>query len=143
MKKIFFATILLFLGLEHVWGANGDVLFSQDFSSATTVDYSANTARAYTSSNYNICGTTAASQFTTITCVAKKDCGIGINSASGGNSKSYSSKFGVYANNTSLYWSICKTSNFATTAPTAIKIEMNATFSYVSSGGNIGVQFAV
>ena len=127
----------------NAWGANGDVLFSQDFSSATAVAYTESTARAYTSSNYNICGTTAASQFTTITCNSKGSAGIGINSASGGNSKSYSDKFGVYANNTSFYWSICKTSNFAATAPTAIKVEFNAAFAHVSSGSNIGVQIAV
>lgn len=136
------STVLL-VGFGEVWGANGDVLFSQDFSSATAVDYTVNTARAYTSENYNICGTTAASQFTTITCNAKGNCGIGINSATGGNSKSYSGKFGTYANNTSYYWSICKTSNFAATAPTAIKVEFNAAFAYVSSGSNTGVQIAV
>ena len=66
-----------------------------------------------------------------------------MNSTTGGNSKSYAGKFGAYYNNTGGYWSICKTSNFATTAPKAIKVEMNALFHHVSSGGNIGVQFAV
>ena len=127
-----------------MWGANGDTLFEQNFNSATAVDYAASTARTYTSSNYSsLCGTTATSQFTTITCNSKGNCGIGINSSTGGNSEDWTGKFGSYANNTSYYWSICKTSNFAATAPTAIKIEMNAAFSYVSSGSNTGVQIAV
>lgn len=124
---------------------SSNVLFYQDFNSATEVAYTANTAYNITSSSNNsIVGTTDSStQFTTITCNAKNDCGIGINSTTGGNSKSYKGKFGAYYNNTGGYWSIVKKTNFATTAPTAIKVEMNAAFSYIASGSNIGVQFAV
>ena len=121
------------------------VLFSQNFNSATTLDYAANTARAYTiaSGGNNIVGSTAASQFTSITCDAKNSCGLGQNTSTGGNSENWTGKFGAYFDNTGGEWSIIKTSDFASTAPTALKIEMKAKFSYLSSGTNIGVQFAV
>lgn len=126
-------------------GGSGTVLFSQDFKDATEVAYAANTARTITStSSNNIVGTTNTStQFTSITCDAKKSCGLGINSSTGGNSKDYTGKFGAYYDNTGGYWSIVKTTNFATTAPSAIKVEMNASFAAVSQGSNIGVQLAV
>ena len=133
-------------GANVSWGQT--VLFSQSFDAedAGFVDYTANTARNYTTENGKTLDKIVGSGnnlFTSITCNAKNSCGIGINSATGGNSKDYTGKFGAYYNNTSGYWSICKTSNFAITAPTAIKIEMNAAFAYVSSGSNIGVQIAV
>lgn len=126
-------------------GGSGTVLFSQNFDDATEVDYAANTAQAITAaSGNNIVGTDVPlTKFTSITCNAKNDTGIGINSTTGGNSKDYTGKFGAFYDNTSGYWSIVKTTSFASTAPTAIKVEMDASFSPVSSGSNIGVQFAV
>lgn len=143
LKSLAIAILALLMAPLNSYAASGDTLFVQKFDTATAVAYAANTAVALTSSNSNICGTNAYSQFTTITSNAKGSCAIGVNSTTGGNSKSYAGKFGAYYNNTGGYWSICKTSNFATTAPKAIKVEMNALFHHVSSGGNIGVQFAV
>lgn len=143
LKSLAIAILALLMAPLNSYAASGDTLLVQKFDTATAVAYAANTAVALTSSNSNICGTNAYSQFTTITSNAKGSCAIGVNSTTGGNSKSYAGKFGAYYNNTGGYWSICKTSNFATTAPKAIKVEMNALFHHVSSGGNIGVQFAV
>lgn len=142
----FVATLILLFSLAtgHAWGANGDVLFTQNFNSAGEVAYAQNQARAYTTTaTLSNCVGSGDNLFTSITCNAKNTCGIGINSVTGGNSKSYSGKFGVYYNNTGGYWSIVRTSNLAATAPTALKVEMTASFAYVSSGSNIGVQFAV
>ena len=131
-------TMILMIGNLLV---NNDVkaqLFSQNFNNATTITYTANTARSITSaSSNNVVGNTAASQFTSLTCVAKASCGIGLNDAT------YSGQLYCGGGNSSFYWSINKTTNFASTAPNAIKIVMNATYNTISSGSNMGVGFAV
>lgn len=145
-QKIFTLLSALLFMSSGVWAYEGQVLFSQNFNSATAVAYAENTARAYTTADgKTLSGLVGigAHLFTSITCNAKSSCGIGINTTTGGNSKDYTGKFGAYYNNSSGYWSICKTSNFATTAPTAVKIEFNAAFAYVSSGTNTGVQIAI
>ena len=148
MKKSIF---LILLGLVCSVGISigqtyySDVLFSQDFGSATAVNYVENTAHDLkvggTGTNAsNIVGSSALSQFTSIKNNGKSSCGLGINTTSG---QSWSGKFGAVTANTGYYWSICKTSNFATSAPSALQIKMKATFSVASSGSNIGVMFAV
>ena len=127
-------------------GGSGATLFSQNFSSATEVAYedrASSKLSITTSSGNNIVGNTAASQFTTITADKKGSTGIAINSASGGNSQSASGIFQAYYNNTGGYWSICKTSDFAATAPTAIKVSMKVWARVGSSSSAVMANFAV
>jgi len=77
------------------------------------------------------------SQFTSITAVAKSATAIEINDAT------YPGGFFANGNNTSWYWSAIRTANFASTAPTAIEMVMNMTFSDISSGSNQGFAVAV
>lgn len=137
-----FLLLCLLATTQAGWAANGDVLFSQNFNSADPVAYTANTARAYnTSSTLTGLVGSGSNLFTSITCTQKSNCGIGINSDTG---KSYSGKFGAYYNNTSAQWSICKTSNFASTAPTAVKITFDALLAVVDNGtSKQAVQFRV
>jgi len=124
--------IVLVMGIGNVWGANGDVLFSQNFGSATAVAYSANTQRIYTS-HTGLVASSGDNLFQSIRCTAKTKCGIAINTTSGANSYATAGTFQAYANNTSWKWSLWKTTNFATTAPTAIKFEMDVTAKYIAS----------
>ena len=127
-------------------GGSGATLFSQNFNSATEVAYEdrASSKLSITSSSgNNIVGNTAASQFTSITADKKGSTGIAINSASGGNSQSASGIFQAYYNNTGGYWSICKTSDFAATAPTAIKVGMKVWAKVGSSSSAVMANFAV
>ena len=127
-------------------GGSGATLFTQNFNSATAVAYedrAGSKLSITTSSGNNIVGNTAASQFTSITADKKGSTGIAINSASGGNSQSASGIFQAYYNNTSGYWSICKTSDFAATAPTAIKIGMKVWARVGSSSSAVMANFAV
>ena len=127
-------------------GGSGATLFTQNFNSATEVAYedrAGSKLSITTSSGNNIVGNTAASQFTSITADKKGSTGIAINSASGGNSQSASGIFQAYYNNTGGYWSICKTSDFAATAPTAIKIGMKVWARVGSSSSAVMANFAV
>jgi len=113
-------------------------IFSQDFSAATTVTYTAATALSLTkTSGNNIVGSSDSSQFTSIYCVAKTSSGIGINDAT------YPGKFYAGAGTTSFYWSLVKTTNFATTAPTALKLVITANYKVNSSSSAAGLDFSV
>ena len=142
LSKLLLLLIIPAIGSTAAWAASGDVLFSQSFTGAGSVAYAANTARAYTKTSEldGIVGD-GSNLFTSITCNAKNNCGIGINHATGGNNRNYTGKFGAYFNNTEGLWSICRTADFAATAPTAIKVEFKLLFSYVAGGTPI--EFAV
>ena len=132
MKYAAIITLLLTLACGNVWGANGDVLFNQGFGSATEVAYSENTTRSYsTSSTLSGLVGTGDNLFQGAQCNNKTSCGIAINTTSGANSYTTAGTFQAYANNTSFKWALYKTTNFATTAPTAIKFEMDVTPKYI------------
>ena len=128
-------------------GGGGGTLFSQNFNSATEVAYENRTDASLLinkNSSNNIVGTTAASQFTSIAAAKKDKTGIAINTTSGGNSVNASGFFQTYYDNTSGYWSVTKTTDFATTAPTAIKMSMDLYFDTKSSSGSCElVNFAI
>ncbi len=122
----------------------GALLFSQNFDAATEVAYAANTAVTITtSSGNNIVGNTVASQFTYIACNQKSSSGIAINSETGGNSKDYSGFFGAYYPTTGGKYSLIKNTNFAGSAPTAMKVGMKIWFKQGSSSSDYSVTFAV
>lgn len=122
----------------------GALLFSQNFDAATEVPYAANTAVTITtSSGNNIVGNTVASQFTYIACNKKSSSGIAINSETGGNSKDYSGFFGAYYPTTGGKYSLIKNTNFAGSAPTAMKVGMKIWFKQGSSSSDYSVTFAV
>ena len=112
-------------------------LFTQTFNTGTVLNLTTGTARALTT-GYDCVGSTAASQFTNLSCINKTSCGLAINDATNAPGALYCG-----GSNTTFYWSFIKTTNFAATAPTAIKVVMNATFTVNSSGTNMGVGFAV
>lgn len=116
------------------------LVFQQDFNSATEVTWTANTARSITTaSGNNIVGNNIASQFTSITCNAKNNCGIGINS----HEKNYDGMFGAFYDNTGGYWSIVKTTNFAASTPTALMVKMDVYYECKSSATAVGMNFAI
>ena len=135
VAMIFAVLVMSMANIGMAWGANGDVLFNQGFGSATAVAYSANTARSYsTSSTLSGLVGTGDNLFQGAQCTAKTNCGIAINTTSGANSYSTAGTFQAYANNTGWKWALYKTTNFATTAPTAIKFEMDYIGKYVAAG---------
>ncbi len=145
-KNRFIFSLVMLIGLMFTGGvnaANGDILFTQNFDAATAVPYVANTTTAYTTSTGGIFGS-GANQFTSCTGIAKGTCGFAINSTTNypGTSPT-TGNFANYGNNTSYYWSLERTTNFATTAPTAIKMAFDIYFYCISSGSNQGVNFAI
>ena len=124
--------MLFTLALGNAWGANGDTLFVQHFDTATTVAYDA-TATAVTYDNSTaaktLSGLTGAgtNHFQYIGWNNKGNCGLAINSNESSNAPAVdcTKKLGAYANNTSFTWALYHTKNFATTAPTAVKFEMD------------------
>ena len=125
-------------------GGGGGILFSQNFNSATEVAYTNGTSTAInTSSGNNIVGSTAASQFTYIGIVNKSSTGIAINTESGGNSKDITGAFQAYANNSGGKYALVKTTNFAATAPTALRIEADVWFHTLNSTTDYSLSFAV
>lgn len=145
MKKLLSLVLLGFLcSIGNVWGANGDVLFSQNFNSATEVAYTNGTATNITSSSSNnIVGTTATSQFSNIEITAKASTGFAINTISGGNSVNATGFFQAYCNATGQKWALYHNTGFAASAPTAIKVEMDMLFKQLSSGSDYSVTFAI
>ena len=136
-KFIGLIAFLLLIGGNFLANAQ-TVLFSQDFNNATSLTYTAATARALTSaSGNNVVGTNTSSQFTSLSCVNKTSCGLAINDAT------YPGALYCGGGNTSFYWSFVKSTNFATTAPTAIKVVMNATYNIGSSSSSMGLGFAI
>jgi len=125
MRKILLTLLTTLLCSVTAWGANGDVLFSQNFNSATAVNYAANTLVSINgSSSNNIFGNTAATQFTSVYGAKKSNAGFGINANSTYN---YSGVFGVYSNNTGYYYCLAKTTDFSATPTTALKISITMT----------------
>ncbi len=134
LAMIFAVLVMSVANVGTAWGANGDVLFNQGFGSATAVAYSANTERSYsTSSTLSGLVGTGDNLFQGAQCNAKTNCGIAINTTSGANSYSTAGTFQAYANYTSWKWALYKTTNFATTAPTAIKFEMDYIGKFIAS----------
>ena len=125
--------VLLFtLAIGNAWGANGDTLFVQHFDTATTVAYDATgTAVTYDNSTAakTLSGLTGAgtNHFQYIGWNNKNNCGLAINSNESSNAPAVdcTKKLGAYANNSSFTWALYHTKNFATTAPTAVKFEMD------------------
>ena len=125
-------------------GGGGSVLFSQNFNDATEVAYTNGTSTVInTSSGNNIVGSTAASQFTYIGIVNKSSTGIAINTESGGNSQDITDAFQAYANNSSGKYALVKTTNFAASVPTALRIEADVWFHTLSSTTDYSLSFAV
>ncbi|MBQ7150081.1 MAG: hypothetical protein IJS06_03875 [Prevotella sp.] len=148
MKQKLFTLLTLALFMSSgVWAYEGQVLFSQNFNSATEVAYEdrgKNALDITTSSGNNIVGTTTTSQFTSIAVAKKGSTGIAINSETGGNDVDASGFFQAYINNTSGYWSICKTTDFSGIAPKAIIISMDIWVNIISGSSNAaGIQFAI
>ena len=141
---------LFTLAIGNVWGANGDVLFSQDFNSATAVSQNLGTAAVDIDkeSGNNIFGVTYTnSQFTSLKAakISNAKGGIAINSKVESNSVEYNyeKKFGFRSDDTKASFHLVKTTNFASTAPTALKVEMNMYYKQLSSGSNITASFAI
>ena len=137
--------MVLTLGVGNAWGANGDVLFNQEFGTGS-LNFAESTERAYTTSA-TLTGLVGSGTnlFSSATCGSGSTFGIGYNSVTGGNSANWTGKFGAYGNSNggSRYWSLVK-KGIAATAPTAIIISFKATYSpNGSTGSNPGVQFAV
>lgn len=126
-------------------GSEPVVLFSQNFNSATTSSavYTATTLNS--ESSHNLFGSTASSQFTSFGMASKNNVGYASNTSVTVNSTSYNytGKFGVRAANTEGTYSLMKTTDFAATAPTAIKVEMKMKFLQGSSGSDYSLSFAV
>ena len=148
MKKLLTLFTLLLTVCSGAWADNGDVLFSQDFNSSTAVAYDAPSSgskdRLYNSKSplTNLVGT-GDNLFTSIASHVKKG-DIAINSTTGGNNVDATGIFQVYSNgDNENYWSLNRTSSFATIAPKALKVSMDIWFKNISSGSDTGVSFAV
>ena len=140
----------LVLGVGQMWGANGDVLFSQDFNSATAVSQNLGAAAVDIDkeSGNNIFGVTYTnSQFTSLSAakISNAKGGIAINSKVTSNSVEYdyAKKFGFRSDDTKASFHLVKTTNFASSAPTALKVEMNMYYKQLSSGSNVTASFAI
>ena len=126
--------------------ASGDpVLFSQNINSATAVAFVDKAAITYSTTN-TLSGLVGSGDdlFTSISYNGSKTGGMAINSASGANSHSASGVIQAYKKDNGAYWSITRTTDFAGTAPTALKVEMDIWFDNTNSGSNyIGPCFAI
>ena len=151
MKKLFTLLMLFVAIVTGVKAASGDVLFSQNFNSATAVAYDAPTSstaktRTYDSTNplTNLVGTGSNSNLFTSIATSIKKGDIAINSTTGGNGVDATGIFQVYgSNDNAVYWSLNRTANFAETAPTALKVSMKIWYKNIGSGSNTGISFAV
>lgn len=148
MKKLNFLTKLLLLCIMIVGGTNGawaqKTLFSQNFDTAGEVAYAANTAMSYSTSNTltNLVGN-GDNMFTSIACTAKNYTGIAINSSTGGGGADATGIFQAYYNNNGGYWGICRSRDFAETAPTAIKMTFDVFINNLASNNTMIVRFAI
>lgn len=148
-QKLFTLTALLLMLCSGARAYEGQVLFSQDFSTATVVDYSFVSGSTPIARSYN--KTTTLSNlvgegdnlFTSIASSIKKG-DLAINSASGGNSVDTRGFFQAYCmGDGASYWSITRTDDFADVAPTALKVSMDIWYKNGSSGSYPAVQFAI
>ncbi len=81
--------------------------------------------------------------FTSIATSIKKG-DIAINSSTGGNSVDATGFFQAYAmGENAAYWSLTRNSDFAATAPTALKVSMDIWYKNGSSGASPAIQFAI
>ena len=140
---------LIVVGSMNAWADNGDVLFSQNFNSATGSAYGYSSGTVTLTHSWNTTNTleglvgTGQNLFTSLYSSIKKG-DIAINSSTGGNKVDATGIFQVYSSGDNAgYWSMNRTTNFAETAPTALKISMKIWFNNLSSGSNSGVSFAV
>lgn len=137
------------ISIERCGGsASSTELFSNDFSTATAVAYVNDGSSTY-SHSYNTSSTlsnlvgSGTNLFTSLASSIKKG-NIAVNSSTGGNSVDATGFFQVYGNgDNTVYWSLNRTSDFAATAPTALQVSMDIWYKNISSGSEIGVQFAV
>jgi uncharacterized repeat protein (TIGR02543 family) len=147
MRKIkLFKALMLIVSImlisPQMWGANGDVLFTQNFSSGS-LTYTQNVAYTKTTTLTNLVGN-GANLFTSLTTSNKNSTGIAINNSTGGNKTDATGIFQAYFNNTSGYWSCIRTNDFAATAPTALKMTMDVWVNIISGTSNAaGVYFAI
>ncbi len=118
-------------------GSGATVLFNQTFNSdgAGSVAFTANTARNYSKDGTTLTGIvgSGANLFTQMYCSKQSSSGMGVNNSTGGNSRDYTGKFGIYATGGNMDYHLIRSTNLASSAPTAIKVEFNA---LVADGGN-------
>ena len=128
-------------------GESSTVVFSQNFSSvgAGSVAYAADTKREYMAGGTTITGIvgSGANEFTYIGQAKKGNAGVAVNSSTGGNSVDATGMFQAYCNNTGGNYALVRNSDFAATAPTALKVSMKIWFQQGSSGSDYSVTFAV
>ena len=123
LKSLAIAILALLMAPLNSYAASGDVLFSQDFNSATALSYRYTSGTVTETYSYSASGTTlsglvgtSANLFTHFESSIKKG-DIAINSSSGGNSENATGIFQAYSNGDNAgYWSLTRTSDFATTA---------------------------
>lgn len=149
--KVITSTLLLLFtfAIGNVWAA-GTVLFTQDFSGVTPQAYRYTSGTVTETYSYSASGTTlsglvgtGANLFTSLKSSIKKG-DIAINSETGGNNVDATGIFRVYSNgDNATQYSLVRTANFATTAPTAVKVTFDIKFKNLSSGSNPGVSFAI
>lgn len=127
--------VLSILGVtSNAWAQT--TIFSQDFNSATTVDYGASTAFDIDGGEgNNIVGNPASStQFTSIYGTSKLSTEFDINSTT------HSGYLRAFENNTGYYWSIARTTNFSASA---LKLTMDIYYDNISSASDVGINFAI
>lgn len=137
---------LAILALLVVGGGNSawaqSQLFKQDFNDGT-LTYTQNVAYTKTSGLEKLVGD-GDNLFTSIQTNNKNSTGIAINNSTGGNNTDATGIFQAYFDNTGGYWYVCRSKDFATTAPTAIKMTVDVWVNIISGSSNtIGVQFAI
>jgi len=128
-------------GVNGVWAQT--VLFSQDFSQGS-LEYTKNVAYTKTSGLADLVGD-GDNLFTSITTSNTNTTGIAINNTTGGGTEfDASGIFQAYFNNTSGYWSVMRTKDFAATAPSAIKMTFDIYLGLIGTDKNkVAVQFAI
>ncbi len=143
MKKLLTLFTLLLTVCSGAWADAGDVLFTQNFSGTGSLTYTQNVGLTKTIGLTGIVGNDD-NLFTSITTSNKNSTGIAINNATGGNDVDATGIFQAYFNNTSGYWSIARTNDFAAIAPTALKMSMDFYVDIISGSSNAaGVYFAI
>ena len=142
LSKLALVAILVIGGGNSAWGQT--ILFQQNFNSGT-LPYTQNVAYTKTSGLANIVGDDD-NLFTSITTNNKDNSGIAINNITGGNDVDATGFFRAYINNTgnNAYWYVCRTKDFAATAPTAIQMSMDVYVEIISGASDkYGIRFAI
>ena len=160
-KTLKYAAVLLMVfmvGVGQMWGANGDVLFSQNFNTVNSTtglafryNWSGTSTYSYdysTSATLSGLVGNGSNLFTSLASSIKKG-DLAVNSSTGGGASSSAAIdatgiFQAYSGgDNSGYWSLVRTADFAATAPTALKISMDVFFNPLASGSRNAIQFAV